>query len=260
VSDDVVLYELRDAVAVITLNRPDRLNAWSPDLEVAYGRCLDRAAEEPDVRAVVVTGAGRGFCAGADTDVLRRHADREKVQSGERRKVYEFEPAVPKPVIAAVNGACAGIGLTHAMLCDVRFTARDAKWTTAFVRRGVPAEQGAAWLLQRLVGYSRAADLLLSGRVVDGEEAHRIGLADHLAEGPVVDAAVAYAADIARWCSPSAMATIKTQLQQSADGTFASAYEAAMQLASQVFGSADFREGVRSYLERREPRFAGIAR
>src|SRR4051812_19598663 len=172
--NEVVLCEIDAGVAQVTLNRPDRLNAWTADLEDAYFGALEDCAARADVRAIVVTGAGRGFCAGADMDELQ--AIGANGREARERRLQSFPLTVPKPIVAAINGACAGIGLVQALMCDVRFAADDAKITTAFARRGLVAEHGISWILPRLVGPAHALDLLFSGRVILGAEAARIGL------------------------------------------------------------------------------------
>ena len=159
---DVVLSERRGPVALLTLNRPDRLNAWTGELGERYYELLDECAADPDVRVIVVTGAGRGFCAGADMDDLQGigGAARDETLSAARpsRPVYHAT-TLPKIVIAAINGACAGLGFVHALMCDVRFAAAGAKFTSAFSRRGLIAEWGSSWVLPRLVGPARAIDI-----------------------------------------------------------------------------------------------------
>ena len=254
---DLVLAERRGSVLVLTLNRPERLNAWTDALEEDYYARLDAAEDDPDIRAIVVTGAGRGFCAGADMDDLQRGAAGEADAAlRNRRRPRTFPLTVRKPMIAAINGAAAGLGLVEALYCDIRFAAPGAKLTTAFALRGLVAEYGASWLLPRLVGYSTALDLLLSGRVVLGEEALRLRLIDRLSEpGHVVDDAVAYAAELATHSSPWSMATIKAQVQADLDRSFADAVAEAEELMIRSFDHPDVLEGVRSYHERRAPAF-----
>ena len=174
---DVVLIEVSEGVAQLTLNRPDRLNAWTAEMGRAYFDLLDECAAREDVRVIVVTGAGRGFCAGADMKDLESigsgDLDGARADLDERPQTYAL--TIPKPVIAAINGPCAGLGLVHALMCDLRFAAQGAKLTTAFARRGLVAEHGISWVLPRLVGPARALDLLLSGRIVLAEEAARAG-------------------------------------------------------------------------------------
>jgi enoyl-CoA hydratase/carnithine racemase len=259
---DLVLAERRGAVLVLTLNRPERLNSWTDALEERYYQRLDEAENDPEVRAIVVTGAGRGFCAGADMDDLELGATVDGAADGSLRnrpRARTFPLTVRKPLIAAINGAAAGLGLVEAAYCDIRFATPQAKLTTAFARRGLVAEYGLAWLLPRLIGTSRALDLLLSGRIVRGEEAFALGLVDRLSEPEtLLDDAVAYAADLAANCSPWSMATIKAQVQADLDRGFAAAVTAADELMLASFGQPDVEEGVRSYLERRRPAFPGL--
>ena len=180
--DDPVLYEFRDSgVAILTLNRPERMNGWGGGLAKRFYALLDQAEADPAVRAIVVTGSGRAFCAGADmgdlTSISEANTDGETDISkmvGERHP--HFVATLRKPVIAAINGACAGIGLTQALMCDVRFAAEGAKFTTSFARRGLIAEYGISWILPRVVGWGAAMDLLLSGRVFLADEAAALGL------------------------------------------------------------------------------------
>ena len=257
---ELVLAERRGSVLVLTLNRPERLNAWTDALEEDYYAWLDAAEDDPEVRAIVVTGAGRGFCAGADMDDLQRGAAGEaEAALRNRRRPRAFPLTVRKPMIAAINGAAAGLGLVEALYCDVRFASPEAKLTTAFARRGLVAEYGMSWLLPRLAGYSTALDLLLSGRVVLGEEALRLRLVDRLSEpGHVVDDAVGYAAELATHSSPWSMATIKAQVQADLDRGFADAVAAAEELMIRSFDHPDVLEGVRSYHERRAPAFPSL--
>src|SRR3954468_17864312 len=210
-STDVLLRDPSDGVAVLTLNRPDRLNAWTFELEQAYFGALADCAEDPDVRVIVVTGAGRGFCAGADMDDLQgigAGALDVDERAAQRRK-QTFPLTIPKPIIAAVNGAAAGLGLVQALMCDIRFAAAGAKFTTAFSRRGLIAEHGISWILPRLIGPARALDLLLSGRVFLAEEAAELGVVNRvLPADRLLEETVAYARDIAVNCAPSSMAAM----------------------------------------------------
>ena len=253
---DTVLAERRGPVLLLTLNRPDRLNAWNDELEERYFALLDDAEDDPDVRAVVVTGAGRGFCAGADMGLLEQLGSGGEVQVADRPRPRHFPLTLRKPLIAAINGAAAGLGLVEALYCDLRFCTPRAKLTTAFVRRGLIAEYGISWLLPRLVGPSRALDLLVSGRVVLGEEAFRMGLVDRLVEPDVlIDEAVAYAQDLAQNCSPTSMAIIKDQVRRHLDVGLEEALADAERLMVESFERPDVAEGVASYVEQRPPAF-----
>jgi enoyl-CoA hydratase/carnithine racemase len=264
---DVVLFEVQDQVAVLTFNRPDRLNAWTPELQTRYFDLLEECAERDDVRAIVLTGAGRGFCAGADMQGLQEIAGEgdggNGAGSGTRQ---DFRPVtyalgIPKPVIAAINGACAGIGLVHAMMCDLRIAAAGAKFTTAFSRRGLVAEHGLSWMLPRLVGPARALDLLLSGRVFLGTEAAELGVVNRAVEdGRALDEALDYARMLATDCSPASMALMKQQVYADCERSLAESLETANQLMAESFSRPDFAEGVGSFLERRQPNFPSLRR
>ena len=180
---DVVTYEVSESVATITFNRPDRLNAWTPAMSEQYGALLSDAAADPNVRAIVVTGAGRAFSAGAEMEILTVEGGGSAIVGSDPRNFATRALQIPKPVIAAINGPCAGYGVVVALACDVRFIADDAKVTTAFSRRGLIAEYGSSWLLGRLVGPGRALDLMLSARVVLGTEAGKIGFAEYVSDG-----------------------------------------------------------------------------
>jgi enoyl-CoA hydratase/carnithine racemase len=252
-----VLSERRGGVAVLTFNRPDRLNAWNDALEADYAAALDAAEDDPEVRAIVITGAGRGFCAGADMDDLKGASDSKELEKKPPPRAFPL--SVRKPMIAAINGAAAGLGLVEALYCDVRFATPEAKLTTAFVRRGLIAEYGISWLLPRVVGLSAALDLLLSGRIVLGEEALRMRLVDRLS-GPetIVADTVAYAQDLADNCSPRSMATIKAQVLADLGRDFDASVAAADELMIASLSGPDVVEGVRSYLERRPPAFSSL--
>lgn len=258
---EVVLMQVDDGVALLTLNRPERLNAWTVEMEHEYFALLERCGREPDVRAIVVTGAGRCFCAGADMQELQAIGDGTLSGSEHERerRPQTFPLTIPKPIIAAINGACAGIGLVQALMCDLRFAAEGAKLTTAFARRGLVAEHGISWMLPRLVGPARALDLLLSGRVVFAEEAHELGLVNRvLPPDRLLEATLDYARELVVNCSPASMATMKRQVYADLQRTLPDALAQADQLMLASFTAPDFVEGVTSFLERRDPRFAAL--
>lgn len=254
-SDELVVSERLDRVLLVTLNRPSRLNAWTDELEEQYFDVLTEADANPAVRAVVVTGAGRGFCAGADMENLKA-ASSGSLKVVPRNRARDLPLTIQKPMIGAINGVAAGLGVVEALYFDVRFGSPNTRFTTAFVRRGLIAEYGIAWLLPRAVGASRAADLLLSGRMVDAEEALRIGLLDYLVKDTdVVSAAIAYANELSEFCSPHSMATIKDQIHRSALSSYEDSVVDANKLMLQSFRLSDAAEGVASYLEKRSPEF-----
>jgi enoyl-CoA hydratase/carnithine racemase len=258
---EVVQRTIEDGVALLTLNRPDRLNAWTVEMEQAYFGMLEECASSAGVRAVVVTGAGRGFCAGADMQDLQAlgNGSLEASAAPEERRPQTYPLSIPKPIIAAINGACAGIGLVQALMCDVRFAAEGAKLTTAFARRGLVAEHGISWVLPRLVGPARAMDLLLSGRVVLAAEAQEMGLVNRvLPPEKLLESTLDYARQLAVSCSPASMATMKRQVYADLERDLPQALAEANQLMLQSFTAPDFAEGVTSFLERRDPRFASL--
>jgi enoyl-CoA hydratase/carnithine racemase len=254
-SEPIVLEETSEGVCVVTLNRPDRRNGWSPELEAAYFAALDRCEADDEVRAVVVTGVGRFFCPGLDLTRLASVPDRGFSLAG---RPPQFRPRrFPKPLVAAINGACAGIGMIQALQADVRFCAEEARFSTAFARRGLAAEYAISWLLPRLVGVENALDLLLSARTFDAAEAHRLGLVSRLfPRDQVLAGAVAYARDIAANCSPAAMAAIKNQVLTDLESGLEDATVRALQIMVAANGYPDLAEGVASLAEKRAPRFA----
>jgi enoyl-CoA hydratase/carnithine racemase len=259
---EVVQKTVQDGAAVLTLNRPERLNAWTGEMERLYFGLLEECASREDVRVVVVTGAGRGFCAGADMQDLQALGENglPATPSAADRRPQTFPLSIPKPIVAAINGACAGIGLVQALMCDIRFAAEGAKLTTAFSRRGLVAEHGISWILPRLVGPARALDLLLSGRVVLAGEAVELGLVNRaLAPEKLLEETLAYARELASRCSPASMATMKRQVYIDLDRGLPDALAEADRLMVESFGAPDFVEGVASFVERRDPRFTPLA-
>lgn len=259
-----VSYARQGPLAVIRLERPEALNALTLPM-IAEVHRLARAAEaDPDVVAICITGAGRGFCAGIDMSVLGEHTrgeapDPAPTAPGARPRpaLFSFLLDISKPVIAAINGPAAGGGFVLAMMCDLRFMAEEASLTTVFTRRGLIAEHGTSWLLPRMVGLSRALDLLWSSRRVDGAEAWRLGFADRLVPlARLMDAVQAYVADMAATVSPTALATIKAQVHRHLETGFDAAALDAQALMGEALAHPDATEGAQSFVERRPPRFA----
>jgi enoyl-CoA hydratase/carnithine racemase len=249
-------------VGTLTLNRPERNNAWSREVAVALGEAIDAVRSDTQIRVVVITGSGRSFCVGADARRLTALAGGGSLVAPpspwDEPQILALRK-LDKPVIAAINGGCAAIGLLIALCADVRFCADSARLSTSYARRGLPAEYGLSWLLSRIVGASNAADLLLSGRIVDAEEAQRLGLVNWVVphEG-MMEVAEAYAADIAENCSPSALRMIKRQIAHDLENTFDSSRLLASFLLDSANKSHDFQEGSRSLSEKRKPRFAEL--
>lgn len=276
-----IRYTVEDRVARIALDRPKKLNAWTPAMEARTRRAMLAAAADDGVRVIVVTGEGRGFCAGADMGLLEglssNAIDVQRVLErggGQQvaRAASELGPAVAahyggrfgymmsvhKPIIAAINGPCAGIGLVLALFCDLRFASADAKLTTAFAKRGLIAEHGASWLLPRLIGPANALDLLLSARTIDGEEAQRLGLVNKaFAHERFMAEVTAYARQLADSASPRSMAVMKAQVWKSLFQDLDAALEVADHEMAKSFTSEDFKEGVAHFVEKRAARFSG---
>lgn len=250
-----VLYEIENGVVTLTLNRPDRLNAWTPEMQHELYGALDRIMEDPDARVVVLTGAGRGFCGGADMSVLQ--AASAETEKGSRPLLAPMW--FPKPIIAAINGPCAGIGLQLALMCDIRIAARNAKFTTSFARRGLIAEHGLSWLLPKITTMATAMELLLSARVFLADEAKDLGVIHRVAdEGSALVAALEYARDLADNVSPTSMAVIKWQMYNHADAPLLDVVDDSDVLMFESLERPDLAEGVSSFMEKRKPAFPPV--
>jgi enoyl-CoA hydratase/carnithine racemase len=265
--DEAVIYEVTPSgVAVLTLNRPDRLNTWGADIATAFYAGLDRAQADPAIRVIVLTGRGKAFCAGAQLGSMGSVAqsiektDERKLASlvGDRQPYYLT--SLGKPVIAAINGSCVGIGLTQALMCDVRFAAAGAKFAASFARRGLIAEYGVSWILPRLTGWGVALDLLLSGRTFLADEAADLGLVKEVVPPEqLMKRVMDYADDIAQNCSPASMAVIKRQAYGDAMREVADASSRSDALLQDSLRRPDVIEGITSFLEKRAPSFPGLS-
>lgn len=261
-----VCWQVAEGVGLLTLDRPDRLNAWTIRMEREYRHVLLAADADPDVRVIVVTGAGRGFCAGADLKALDRivEAGDYNEAAGPRREDEPDEDAhaptlaarLSKPVIAAVNGPVAGVGFVVMCFADVRFAAAGAKLTTSFGRLGLPAEHGVSWVLPRLVGLGAAADLLYSSRVVLAEEAAELGLVNRvLPPDDLVPFTMEYAARMAAEISPSSLRTMKAQLWTDAVMPLDQVVTHAVGVMERMVTEDDFAEGTAAFAGHRPPKF-----
>lgn len=255
--EDVLLRDLEDGVLTISFNRPGSRNAWNHQLEDALKASLVAADADPAVKVVVLTGAGKTFCPGPDPQAISSGASHRQVASADDdfNQRYSYMLGLRKPVIAAINGAAAGVGLCLALYCDLRFIAENAKVTTAFARRGLVAEHGAAWMLPRLIGWMSAADLLLSARALTAQEAETLGLARCLPAGDFLGAVQAYARDLARNCSPRSMMIIKRQLREAWSQNLAQATAMSARETEQSLAAPDVAEGMASFVQKRPPQF-----
>ena len=260
-------------VATITLNRPRRLNAWTGRMHTEYRWCLQRAEEDEDVRAVIVTGAGRAFCAGADSAALEGHIEKGGYDPGtnaaelatpgygvrpEFDENFAYHFGLTKPVIAAINGPAAGVGLVLACYADIRFAVTDAKLTTSHGKLGLPAEYGLSWLLPRLIGVSRATDLLLSSRVVLASEGEQMGLINSVFQttDELLEHANGYARMLATQVAPSSIRETKRQIYADLlHGDVGASVRESEALLNRIMTEPDFREGVRAFVEKRPPEF-----
>lgn len=253
---DLCLYDVSDGIATLTFNRPEQLNSMIGNMEYAYFERLMQAEADDEVAAIVVTGAGKGWCPGADLAYTAGEGDLP-LPNGVISNAMPM--AIRKPTIAAINGACAGAGFGHAMMLDFRVASSTAKFTTAFAQRGLIAEYGLAWLLPQIVGRQVATDLLLTSRVLTGLEMADLGLVNRAVPvEQVLDAAMALAGHLASNVSPASMATIKYQLLIEPEMGAARAFDSSNALMRESFGGDDLREGVMSFLEKRPANFAPL--
>ena len=249
-------FELGDGVAVLTLDRPDQDNAFSAAMGRALSAAYRRCDEDDEIRVAVLTGAGRAFCVGADLGAGAETFARQDDASFSAAAVSPPAFAIRKPVIAAVNGHAIGLGLTLALQCDIRLFARDAKYGVVQVRRGVMPDAYAHFTLPRIAGFAAAADLLLTGRKFQGEEAVALGLASRaLPAEAVLPAALEIARDLATWTAPLSVAVTKRLLWESGRLEPEDVERKETALHHHLMGQADAAEGVLAYLERREPRW-----
>ncbi len=269
-----ILYEVKDRVATVTLNRPDKLNAWTAVMGREVRQAMDEAARDEAVRVIVLTGAGRGFCAGADMQLLSGIVGTGRQEPGEAaaaresagdpavrpdfRGPYAYFPTVPKPIIAALNGATAGLGLVVSLYCDLRIAADTAVFTTAFSRRGLIAEHGVSWMLPRLVGLQHGLDLLLSARKITAAEALAMGLVSQVKPAVTLQEDVrAFARELADLVSPRSLRVMKRQIWEAQFQSLAEATAVGEEEMRKSFTSEDFKEGVAHFVEKRAPRFTG---
>ena len=275
--NNAVLYEKKEGVAIVTLNRPERLNAVNDEIRAGLREKLDDAAKDEEVKVIIVTGAGRGVCAGADMDGLKKTTKSNNKITPEDDideklpneiigpKIAEhfqtrfgFLATCRKPIIAAINGPCAGIGLVMTLFCDLRFAAEGAKFTTAFSRRGLIAEHGISWILPKLIGHAHAMDILFTGRVFLAEEAFKIGLINNcFPKDDFMESTLEYVKDLANMSSPRSIAVMKSQIYKAFFQNLNDAASIGDLEMEKSFLSEDFKEGVNHFMEKRAPKFTG---
>ncbi len=272
---DEILYEIDGPVAILTMNRPETLNALTDLTQAEIRHALDESERDPDVIGTVLTGAGRGFCSGVDMNALGKmsEAGRRLGQGYEHLNANPGNPdddpnfklgptyflGLRKPLIAAINGACAGLGFSYATFMDLRFVDRNARLTTSFAQRGLIAEHGTSWMLPRLIGPANALDLFWTSRKFDGEEAFRIGFANRLSEpGECVADAVQFLKELNKNCAPNSIMTMKKQVFRHLNQQLGPAMQESTVWMDESLARDDFKEGVQSFVERRDPRFTRV--
>ncbi len=268
-------YQVADRIATITLNRPEKLNAWTAVMEHEVRAAIAAAENDENVRVIILTGAGRGFCAGADMSLLSTVAEKginaaQRAQAvqpasglgegirADFQKKYSYFPAVSKPVIAAINGPTVGLGLVIALYCDLRLASDAARFSTAFARRGLIAEYGLAWILPRLVGHANALDLLFSARMLDAADALRMQLVNQVYPQETFREKVReYVLDLASNVSPRSLRVIKRQVYDAMFQPLAESFEISEREMLASLQCEDFKEGVAHFVEKRAPVFTG---
>jgi len=283
VSTKETLYNVANRVATITLNRPDKLNAWTTLMESEVRSHMENAEQDDEVRVIVLTGAGRGFCAGADMSLLsavaerglddrdldhrdldgreqvsRDGANRREGVAPDFQKKYSYFPAIEKPVIAAINGPVVGLGLVITLYCDLRLASDASRFSTTFARRGLIAEYGMAWMLPRIVGIANALDLLFSARTIDAPEALRMGLVNRvLPQETFLEKVQEFAQELASTVSPRSLRIIKRQVYEAMSQPLAEAFDISVREMMACFRTEDFKEGVAHFVQKRPPAFTG---
>ena len=264
-TDSIILYETRERVAIVTLNRPEKLNAWTGQMASEMANAVRRANEDDGVGALVFTGAGRAFCAGADViEEFKRHADAQDAgvdpgggAAGAISDLIALQEFLHfgKPSIAAINGYALGIGLTFPLNCDIRIAAADAKLNTMFLRVGLIPEFGSSYLLPRIVGLGKACELIYMPRMLDAAEALEIGLVNRVVPAErLLDEALVMAATIAKG-PPFALKKAKEVIYRNLDSDYLEGLKRETMSFAECMATAEHREGIRAFVERREPDF-----
>ena len=260
---ECLIYEVKDSIATLTLNRPDRLNALGGSLRDDLHDAVTRSAADPEVRVMIITGAGKGFCAGGDVKAMneakegrRERPFMEKIAPGRDRTLLAMREA-PQPIIAAVNGAAAGAGMNLALACDIRLASSAAKFSQAFVKRGLHPDWGGTYFLPRIVGMAKACELIFTGALIDAAEALRLGIVSQvLAPEEMLPAAQTLARAIAAG-PPIAIRLARRGLYRNAESDLRTALEYETFAQNACFETEDATEGIRAFVEKRAPQFRG---
>tara|TARA_B100001079_G_scaffold126570_1_gene108503 strand:+ start:571 stop:1392 length:822 start_codon:yes stop_codon:yes gene_type:complete len=267
-----LLLEVEDSIAIVTLNRPKRMNAWTGRMHTEYRWLLEQLEGNPNVRAIVVTGAGRSFCVGADSKALEGHVEKGGYDPGtpdplaepgygvrpEFDASFAYHFGLKKPVVAAINGPAAGIGLVLACFADIRFAAPGVKLTTAHGKLNLPAEYGLSWLLPRIIGLARANDLLFTSRIFLTEEAEQLGLVNRIVENSsLLDETVSYTRSMIESVSPASLMETKRQIYTDLHRDVAQSVRDSEKLIDYMMKQNDYREGVTAFLAKRSPKWSG---
>jgi enoyl-CoA hydratase/carnithine racemase len=270
-----IIYDKSDRIATITFNRPEKMNAWTPTMGAEIRTAMLDADRDPNIGAIVVTGAGRAYCAGADMGALSEisagratptgapapSAEQDEWMRGLRadyRNQYAYILGLSKPVIGAINGACVGLGFTTSLYQDIRIASDNARMGLIFVQRGLAIEHGSSWMLSRIIGVARAAELAVTGRLVDAEEALRIGLVHRVVpQGRLMDTAREVAGHIAHNCSPLGVSEARKLVWRHLFTDLATAIREDDESMTMMTRSEDFKEGVRAFVEKRPAKYKG---
>jgi enoyl-CoA hydratase/carnithine racemase len=267
-----ILYDKKDRIATVTMNRPEKMNAWTPTMGAELRTAMMDAERDPGIGAIIVTGAGRAYCAGADMGSLSNIAQGRASAGGgataadesigqqraDYRTSYSWPLGLSKPVIGAINGACVGLGFTTCLYQDIRIASDKARMGLIFVQRGLAIEHGSSWMLPRIIGVAKAVELAVTGRLVDADEALSMGLVNRVVpHDQLMDAAREVAGHIATKCSPLGVAHAKKMIYQHLFTDLATGVREDDESMQEMTRSDDFKEGVRAFMEKRAPKFTG---
>ena len=268
-------YEIDEGIATIWLNRPHRNNAWTGRLHTEYRHLLAQADEDPAVQAIIVTGRGRGFCVGGDSQALEGHSERGSYDSGTEDDIatpgygiadefdasFAYHFGLSKPIVAALNGPAAGVGLALACFADIRFAVPGVKFTTAHGKLNLPAEYGLSWMLPRIVGLGRANDLLMTSRVFTSDEAYQLGFVNQLFEpDELVPKTNEYVRNLIETVSPNSLRQTRWQIYRDLHRDVASSVNESEALLNSMMGEDDYKEGVRAFIEKRKPDWPSLSK